>query len=103
MPTTMALTQEEMARLTELSRLALSPQEGEKMRHELDRVLGYVDRLQNIDTSSVVETMNEASSALRPDVVTANDPETRTLIIENFPDRAGDALRVPAVFEKPKG
>ncbi len=99
----MALTKEEVAHLAELSRLALSPEEMEKMRHDLNGVLGYVDRLQKIDTAGVLEQTGADGAALRPDTALPIDQAARELILSNFPERVGDALSVPAVFEKPKG
>ncbi|HEU0050794.1 MAG TPA: Asp-tRNA(Asn)/Glu-tRNA(Gln) amidotransferase subunit GatC [Patescibacteria group bacterium] len=98
----MSLTKEEVARLAALSRLCLAEEEMEKMRHELDRVLEYVDRLQKIDTEHVPETGTRPKEFLREDVALPADEAARSLIISNFPDRVGNALQVPAVFEDPK-
>lgn len=99
----MALSKEDVKRLAELARLELAPDEAERMRHELDRVLGYVNRLGNVDTTGVSEaSVESAESALRRDASEPCDQAARELIMSNFPDRAGDALKVPAVFEKPK-
>lgn len=100
----MALTQEEIARLAELARLEISPEENARAQKELERVLEYVGRLSKIDTAGVAETSGDAGQApLRADEAVACDDVARELILSDFPDRAGDALRVPAVFEKPKG
>jgi len=99
----MALSHEDMVRLAELARLELGEEELARLGGDLDAILGYVGRLSAIDTSGVAES-DETVFASPPgiDRATACDTETREFIIGNFPDRLGDALRVPAVFDKPK-
>ena len=100
----MKLSLEEVKRLAELARLELSEAELEKMQEELGRILEYVTRLSKIDTKDVPETeLGVLLLPSREDEAFSCDEVTRELILSNFPDRAGDALRVPAVFEKPKG
>lgn len=99
----MALTKEEVVGLAKLARLELDPEETEKRSLELDRILEYVARLADVDTKGVPETegLGQAQT-LRADEPWSAEVETRDLIIGNFPDKTGDALRVPAVFENPK-
>ncbi|MSR84998.1 Asp-tRNA(Asn)/Glu-tRNA(Gln) amidotransferase subunit GatC [Candidatus Uhrbacteria bacterium] len=100
----MKLDLKEVKRLAELARLASSDAELEKMRDELGRILEYVTRLSNIDTAGIPETESDLMMLpSREDEAFPCDEATRQFILSNFPDRAGDALRVPAVFEKPKG
>jgi aspartyl-tRNA(Asn)/glutamyl-tRNA(Gln) amidotransferase subunit C len=100
----MEMTLEEVRRLAHLARLDLSTEDAERMRGELDSILASVERLAKVDTDGVPE--QEASDpfvAVRPDVARTADDVTRELILSNFPERTGDALNVPAVFENPKG
>ena len=100
----MSLSLSETKRLAELARLELDESELAQCRQELDRILGYVDRLSKVDTQYAQETETTGEVvAFRPDVAFPCDDATRELILTNFPDHAGSALRVPAVFEKPKG
>jgi len=99
----MALTREEIARLAELSRLALSDEEAKRMEETIDPVLEYVGRLSKIDIVGVPETEGNMDVRLRDDVAMICDEGERRAILSNFPDKAGDVLRVPGVFEKPKG
>lgn len=100
----MALTKEEVKRLAELSRLELSEAEAARMESTLDPVLAYVGRLSQVDTAGIPEREEiDPGLGLRQDVVDGCPPEVRTAIVANFPDRLGDALRVPGVFEHPKG
>jgi aspartyl-tRNA(Asn)/glutamyl-tRNA(Gln) amidotransferase subunit C len=100
----MALTKEEVAGLAKLARLELNPEEMEKRSQELDRILEYVARLADVDTKDIPETEGLGQAQpLRVDEPVLEEAATRNLIVGNFPDKTGDALRVPAVFENPKG
>ncbi|MBM3204588.1 Asp-tRNA(Asn)/Glu-tRNA(Gln) amidotransferase subunit GatC [Candidatus Uhrbacteria bacterium] len=97
------LSTQDIDRLAELARLSLEKEEKEKLRSELGLILGYVDRLQKVDTAGVLEGSMLPRLDLRADESLATNASVRERILVNFPDRMGDALRVPAVFEKPKG
>lgn len=99
----MELTQVEIDRLATLTRLALEDEEKDRLRGELGAILGYVNRLAEVDTQGTpeAETGREAFTG-RQDALVMQDPRVRELIIKNFPDSLAGALRVPAVFEKPK-
>ncbi|MCE9586038.1 Asp-tRNA(Asn)/Glu-tRNA(Gln) amidotransferase subunit GatC [Candidatus Uhrbacteria bacterium] len=99
----MALTRDEIKRLADLSRLSLSEEEMQRMEETIDPVLEYVGRLSNVDTTGVPETEGDALVRLREDVVDGSSDGERAAILSNFPDKAGDVLRVPGVFDKPKG
>jgi len=98
----MPLSRKDIDRLADLARLDLPVDQAEKLRGELDRILKYVDRLQKIKTEGVAETSTAAQETLRSDAAFPVDEEERELILSDFPERAGDALQTPAVFEKPK-
>ena len=100
----MILTQKDIDRLAALTRLSLAPAEGERMRGQLEAVLGYVERLARVDTVGVPEQEIQVEAfAPRIDVLMAQDARERELILQNFPCSIGGALKVPAVFENPKG
>lgn len=101
----MALTREDVVRLASLSRLSLSEDELKQMESTLDPILEYVGRLSKIDTKGVPETeaMPVPSDELRADVPVPVSESFRQAALNNFPDRQADLLRVPGVFENPKG
>ena len=99
----MSLSRKEVETLAELARLQLSEQELVNAEKDLDSILGYVDRLQKIDTSGVLpHGITPTEIGWRPDAVFECDDATRELILANFPARRGDLLETPAVFEQPK-
>ncbi|MCC6563834.1 Asp-tRNA(Asn)/Glu-tRNA(Gln) amidotransferase subunit GatC [Candidatus Uhrbacteria bacterium] len=101
----MALTREDVLQLAALSRLSLSEDELKKMESTLDPILEYVGRLSKIDTQGVPETEATPvpSGELRPDVPAPVEASFRRAVLKNFPDHQADLLRVPGVFENPKG
>lgn len=100
----MSMPLEEVRQLAELARIELQPQEERRFAAELDRILEYVGRLSEVKTEGVPETeAGLEAHALRSDEPVMTDDVARELILSHFPDRNGDLLRVPAVFEKPKG
>ena len=100
----MSLTRQDVEHLAELSRLALSEEELQRMQTDLDSILGFVDQLQEVDTTNVEPmSMPAKAEGWREDVARPSDDTTRDLILSNFPQRKGDLLKTPGVFEKPKG
>ncbi|MFZ2803726.1 MAG: Asp-tRNA(Asn)/Glu-tRNA(Gln) amidotransferase subunit GatC [Patescibacteria group bacterium] len=100
----MPLTREDILKLAGLARLDMTDDEVRSAERDLEAVLGYVDRLQQVDTQDVEPmTMPAKAEGWRPDVAFPCDDATRELILANFPSRKDDLLRTPAVFEKPKG
>lgn len=100
----MDFTREDLNRLSVLTRLALSEEEKSRLGNQLGSILDYVNRLSQVDTQGVPEAeTGERAFTGRADVPITHDPKVRELILKNFPDSLADALRVPAVFENPKG
>lgn len=99
----MAISKDDVKHLAALTKIDLDPTEADRLERTLDPILEYVGRLSTIDTTGVPEIENgEEELGLRHDLPRADNPDERSIILRNFPDREGDALKVPAVFEKPK-
>ncbi len=99
----MDITLPDIERLALLTRLGRNTEEDKRYLSELGNVLKYVARLSNIDTQGVPETEPMFQGFIgRKDELIQQDPNIREQIIKNFPDSLAGALRVPAVFEKPK-
>jgi aspartyl-tRNA(Asn)/glutamyl-tRNA(Gln) amidotransferase subunit C len=81
-----------------LARLSLGEDELEKMAVDMDKILQYVETLQELDTEGVVPTAHaiDLETPVRDDVaVEGMDPE---LVISNAPKFAGTAFLVPKVL-----
>ena len=96
----MQLTKKDVEHLAKLARLDLSSEELEKYRGQLSDVLQYVEQLGKINTDDVPPTrqVTGQTNELRVDEAHDCDAATRSKIISQFPDRDGDLLRVPPVF-----
>ena len=82
-----------------LARLDLTPDEQEQFAGQLDRILEYMDKLNELDTDGV-EPMSHAVdvvNVLRPDRA-VNQPRTQALL-SNAPARDDDFLSVPKIIE----
>lgn len=96
----MKLTIDQVEHIAALARLDLKSEEKELFLKQLSSVLEYVDQLGRIDTSAV-EPMSHSvamENVLRPDEVVPCADDAFRRLIEEFPDKDGGLLRVPAVF-----
>lgn len=95
----MKLTAQEVEYVAHLARLEITPQEKEKFTAQLNDILLYIDKLNELDTKGV-EPMSHAigvTNAFREDKVAASIGTEKTLA--NAPDARGELFRVPKVIE----
>jgi aspartyl-tRNA(Asn)/glutamyl-tRNA(Gln) amidotransferase subunit C len=95
----MKITPEQVRHVAALARLELSPQEEERIAGELEAILGYVDKLNELDVTNVAPTSHvfDVGAAFREDVV-RNEPAVDELL-ENAPERWQGFFRVPKIIE----
>ena len=93
------ITRREVEHVARLARLALSEEEKELMTRQLDRILGYVDKLNELDTSQVEPTSHviPMENVLREDAVRPSLSQDDALA--NAPDREPPFFRVPRIIE----
>ena len=96
----MKTSNEQVLKLAALSRLALSAEEVTKFADEIPAILEYVGKLSRVNTEGVpvYELNSIPADSLRADQVQPISEETRKAIIESFPDRLGNLLKVKSVF-----
>ena len=94
------ITLAEVEHVARLARLALSPEEKERMRRELDGILAYIDKLRVLDTEGVEPTSHAVplTNVMRDDTPTPCFPLAEMLA--NAPERHGDFFRVPKIIEE---
>lgn len=83
-----------------LAKLALSDEEKEQAKQDMGKMLDYIDKLNELDTTGV-EPMSHVFSVhnvFREDVVTNGDGREETLA--GAPERSGDTFVVPRTFEE---
>ena len=91
---------ETMENVCILAKLSLSEEEKEKAKADMGKMLDYIDKLNELDTSSV-EPMSHVfpvSNVFREDVVTNGDD--RDNILKNAPEERDGAFVVPKTFEE---
>jgi len=95
----MKITEEDVAYVAGLARLSLIPEELKTMTGQMDTMLGYVDKLNELDTDAIVPTAHAVpmANAFRDDQVVASIGTTAALA--NAPQGADDCFQVPRVIE----
>jgi aspartyl-tRNA(Asn)/glutamyl-tRNA(Gln) amidotransferase subunit C len=90
---------DDVEHVARLSRLALTDEERERMRAELDAILAYIDKLNAVDTDGVEPTSHAVPmvNVMRDDAPGPCLPRDEALA--NAPDRAGEFFRVPRIIE----
>jgi len=95
----MPITRQEVQHVAHLSRLALSAEELEKFASQLDAILAYVAKLNELHTDGVEPMVHgiEGQEPVRQDVVGESLPRKEAL--QNAPDSADGCFRVPRIIE----
>jgi aspartyl/glutamyl-tRNA(Asn/Gln) amidotransferase C subunit len=91
----------EITRLEKLARFTLTEKEVEMIPKQLEEILAYVGRLQNVDTSTVPAFVyqTDAVNVWREDIEESCTEEVRQRSLRAFPKSLGGALEVQGVFE----
>lgn len=95
----MKITREQVQHVARLARLELTEEETELFTGQLDGILAYVDKLNELNTDGIVPTAHAVpmENAFREDVVTPSIGIENALA--NAPDRSESFFRVPQVIE----
>ncbi len=96
----MKITLAEVEHVARLARLELSAAEKDRMRSQLDAILGYVEQLRQVDTSGVEPTSHilPLLNVMREDEVRPSYPVEAMLA--NAPEADGHLFRVPQILEE---
>ena len=111
----MTISREDVLRVAELAHLELTPEEIELYRGQLDEILNYINKLQQLDVTNV-EPMTQMSfdtaepaassspSPREPDSDLREDSlrpcHIADAVLEQAPDAAKPFFRVPKVIER---
>lgn len=95
----MAIPLDDVRKIAELAKLRFSDDELEKMAGELEKILKYIRKLEELDTSDVEPMwhVHIGSEMLRDD--SRLDSTSRDEALSNAPDSDGKHFRVPKVIE----
>lgn len=95
----MALSREEVRRVAELARLEFSDEEEARMADEMSRILDYVDKLEELDTSGVppMSHVLDVTNVYRADEVERRIDQEQAL--EPAPESENGYFVVPKVVD----
>jgi aspartyl-tRNA(Asn)/glutamyl-tRNA(Gln) amidotransferase subunit C len=105
----MKVTEKDVAYVADLANLELTDQERQRLLKDLNSILDYIDRLNELDTSNVPPMAQVSTGFGQPDVK-PNDATWRedslapslphADAMKNAPETDGDFFKVPKVIEK---
>jgi aspartyl-tRNA(Asn)/glutamyl-tRNA(Gln) amidotransferase subunit C len=98
------ISREEVARVAELAYLDLSESELETYRKQVDEILEYIGKLNELDTASVEPMAQVLASDQTADATLREDVEVpchaATQLLKQAPDPEPPYFRVPKVIER---
>jgi aspartyl-tRNA(Asn)/glutamyl-tRNA(Gln) amidotransferase subunit C len=94
------ITLAEVEHVARLARLGLDAAEKERMRSQLEAIIGYVEQLRRVDTTGVEPTAHVLPlvNAMREDEIRPCYPADAMLA--NAPDAHEGQFRVPRILEE---
>ncbi len=81
-----------------LAKLELSAEEKESAKKDMERMLAYFDKLNELDTTGIepVSHITKVQNVFREDMVTNGDEQEKTL--QNAPGEKDNMFMVPKIF-----
>lgn len=94
------LTQEEVARIAQLARLAVTDEELGLFSRQLTSILDYAEQLRAVDTTGVAPTSHPLvlSAPMREDDARSSLPREEALRVAPEPDVQAGLFKVPRVL-----
>ncbi|PYI51634.1 Asp-tRNA(Asn)/Glu-tRNA(Gln) amidotransferase subunit GatC [Paenibacillus flagellatus] len=95
----MSITAKDVEHVAKLARLRLDASETERMTEQLNAILRYAEKLNELDTDGVEPTSHPMplSNVMREDAVRPSWPIES--VLKNAPDEEDGQFKVPAVLE----
>lgn len=95
----MPATAIDIKRVALLARIGLTPEEEQKFGAQLGQVLGYIEKLREVDVTGVEPTAHAIPlvNVTRPDEIRPSLPNDEAL--RNAPAKAGGLFIVPKIVE----
>ena len=94
------ISEQEVKKIAELSRLSLSSNELKKRTEDMNNIIHYMDTLNEIDTDNVDELYNvhDMNNALRDD--SFEESLDKNDVLKNSPSSNEDYIEVPLTVKK---
>ncbi|MDI3311700.1 MAG: Asp-tRNA(Asn)/Glu-tRNA(Gln) amidotransferase subunit GatC [Thermoanaerobacterium sp.] len=95
----MSITKDQVIHVSKLARLKFSDDELEKFSHQLDSIIKYVDKLNELNTDGVEPTAHivPINNVFREDVVVPS--MDREKILMNAKEKEDGCFKVPKIIE----
>lgn len=96
----MSVTIKDVGHIAKLAKLKFSDEEIEKLQSELNQVLQYIDKLNelNLDEVEPLENINPTENIFREDAVKPGI--TKEEALKNAPSKTDNFFKVPKVIDK---
>ena len=90
---------DQVRHVARLARLALSADEEQSLQSDLSAILGYVEKLNQLNTDEVEPTtqVGESGTPMRQDEIT--NPPAPQEMLANAPARSRNFFKVPRIIE----
>ncbi|PNX50397.1 MAG: asparaginyl/glutamyl-tRNA amidotransferase subunit C [Thermoplasmata archaeon M9B2D] len=94
----MSITESEVAKIAELSRVELNDKEIQSFQDQLSSIIEYVDKLNQLETSHIAPTSHvlDITNVLRDDVM--KESLECGSALQNAPDRTKQFYRVQSII-----
>lgn len=95
----MSIDKETIKHVAHLARIELQPSELEKLSTELQEIVGFIDKLKNLDVEKIKPASHilPISNVLRDDTPQVSLASQKAL--ENAPSKKGSFFSVPKIIE----
>ena len=96
----MEITNKLIQDIAALAKLEFDEQSAKQMKADLEKIIGFVDKLNEIDTEGIEPLifLTEELNALRDDKIKAVVSQVEAL--KNAPEKDSDYFKVPTVLKK---
>ncbi|WIV18677.1 Asp-tRNA(Asn)/Glu-tRNA(Gln) amidotransferase subunit GatC [Paenibacillus polygoni] len=95
----MSITNQDVQHVAKLARLNLSDEEETQLTEQLNAILQYAEKLNELDTDEIEPTTHvlHVSNVMREDEVRESLPIEKVML--NAPDEEEGQIKVPAILE----
>ena len=95
----MAIDRDEVLRIAALARLKVDPAEADALARDLERIVGYMERLKEVELPEDAESLTYFGADVhRAD--RAADCLDHAAALQNAPETDGDCFLVPKIVDK---
>ena len=96
------ITKKEVKHIAELARLGLTEEEIEKMQEEFSSILGYFEKLKEVNIKGIEPTSHSilVENVTREDQARERAPKTVESIMKLAPEKERNYIKVKAILKK---